>query len=96
MYRLAQLSGLSKTTMIDIYSGKSNIAVCTLRTVWKLAQALGCTMENLMKEGACRTEDGRRVYFHKELIIIFKLKCWQNVVLKDFHGNNCNCQKVRI
>ena len=41
MYRLAQLSGLHKTTVIDICSGKSAISGCTAKTVWKLSQALG-------------------------------------------------------
>ena len=49
MYRLAQISGLPKTTVIDICSGKSTIPGCTARTVQKLSQALGCTMEELME-----------------------------------------------
>lgn len=49
MYRLAQLSGIPKTTVIDICSGKSSIDGCTARTVFQLAKALGCSMEDLMK-----------------------------------------------
>ena len=49
MYRLAQLSGVPKTTVIDICSGKSAIEGCNAGTVFQLAKALGCSMEDLMK-----------------------------------------------
>ena len=49
MYRLSQISGVPKTTVIDICSGKSDIGGCNARTVMRLAKALGCTMEELMK-----------------------------------------------
>ena len=49
MYRLSQISGVPKTTVIDICSGKSDIEGCTAKTVLKLSEALGCTMEDLMK-----------------------------------------------
>jgi len=48
MYRLSQLSGVPKTTVIDICSGRSNIEGCTAKTVIQLSRALGCTMEELM------------------------------------------------
>ena len=48
MYRLSQISGVPKTTVIDICSGKSNIEGCTAKTVMQLSRALGCTMEELM------------------------------------------------
>lgn len=49
MYRLAQLSGVPKTTVIDICSGKSSIEGCNAKTVYQLAKALECPMEELMK-----------------------------------------------
>lgn len=49
MYRLSKISGIPKTTVIDICSGKSAIEGCTAKTVWRLSQALGCTMEDLMR-----------------------------------------------
>ena len=49
MYRLSQISGVPKTTVIDICSGKSDIEGCTARTVMQLSRALGCTMEELMQ-----------------------------------------------
>lgn len=49
MYRLAQVSGVPKTTVIDICTGKSSIENCKAGTVFQLAQALNCTMEDLMK-----------------------------------------------
>jgi len=49
MYRLSRLSGIPKTTVIDICSGKSAIEGCTARTVYQIAKALNCPMEELMK-----------------------------------------------
>ena len=49
MYRLAQISGIPKTTVIDICSGKSSIECCNAKTVYQLARALECTMEYLMQ-----------------------------------------------
>lgn len=48
MYRLSQISGVPKTTVIDICTGKSAIEGCTAKTVMLLAKALDCTMEELM------------------------------------------------
>lgn len=47
-YRLSQLSGVPKTTVIDICSGKSSLQKCSARTVYQLAKALDCTMEYIM------------------------------------------------
>ncbi len=49
MYRLSKISGVPKTTVIDICSGKSSIGGCNADTVLRLSRALGCTMEELMK-----------------------------------------------
>lgn len=49
MYKLSKASGVPKTTVIDICSGKSEIGACNARTVQRLAIALGCTMEELMQ-----------------------------------------------
>ena len=49
MYRLSQISGVPKTTVIDICSGKSAIEGCTAKTVMQLSKALGCSMEDLMQ-----------------------------------------------
>ena len=48
MYRLSKISGVPKTTVIDICSGKSSIEGCNAKTVYLLAKALDCSMETLM------------------------------------------------
>lgn len=48
-YQLSRLSGVPKTTVIDICSGKSAIEKCSARTVQRLAKALGCSMESLLE-----------------------------------------------
>ena len=49
MYRLSKISGVPKTTVIDICSGKSSIDGCNAKTVFQLSKALGCSMEDLMR-----------------------------------------------
>ena len=49
MYKLSKMSGVPKTTVIDICSGKSSIDGCNAKTVLLLSRALGCSMEDLMK-----------------------------------------------
>ena len=49
MYHLSKASGVPKTTVIDICSGKSDIGACNAKTVLLLSRALGCTMEDLMR-----------------------------------------------
>ena len=48
MYSLAKISGVPKTTVIDICSGKSSIEKCSAKTVYLIAKALDCSMEDLM------------------------------------------------
>lgn len=52
-YRLSQISGVPKTTITDICSGKSAIGRCSAHTVLQLSKALGCTMEELMGFSPC-------------------------------------------
>jgi len=49
MYRLSKLSGIPKTTVIDICSGKSSIGGCNAKTVFELSKALNISMEELMQ-----------------------------------------------
>ena len=61
-YHLSKISGVPKTTVIDICSGKSSLQKCSARTVQKLAKALNCTMEYIMSldttSTACDSETG--------------------------------------
>ena len=57
MYRLSQISGVPKTTVIDICSGKSDIEGCTAKTVLLRSRALGCTMEELMQIDNARYDE---------------------------------------
>ena len=49
-YRLAKLSGVPQTTVIDICSGKAKIENCSGETIYKLAKALGVSMESLVAD----------------------------------------------
>lgn len=47
-YRLSKCSGVPKTTVTDICTGKSSLEKCTAGTVKKIAEALDCSMEFLV------------------------------------------------
>lgn len=47
-YSLSKISGVPKTTIIDICAGKSAIEKCSAKTIKQIATALNCTMEEIM------------------------------------------------
>lgn len=49
MYRLSKISGVPKTTIIDICAGRSSLEKCSAKTLLLLAKALNCTMEELLE-----------------------------------------------
>lgn len=49
-YQLSKMAGLPYGTLNDIIKGKSDIAKCTGETLMKLANALGCTVDDLLNE----------------------------------------------
>ena len=49
VYKLSKDSGVPKTTIFDISSGKSNILDCSGRNLLKLSNCLGVTIEDLLK-----------------------------------------------
>ena len=48
-YHLSKISGVPKTTIIDICAGKSSIEKCSAKTIQQIASALNCTMEEMMQ-----------------------------------------------
>lgn len=48
IYRLSKDSCISKTTLYDICSGKSNILDCTIRIILKIANTLNCDINDLI------------------------------------------------
>lgn len=49
MYHLSKISGVPKTTVIDICAGRSSLEKCSAKTVMLIAKALNCTMEELLE-----------------------------------------------
>ena len=47
-YYLSKISGVPKTTIMDICAGRSDIERCSAKTVQQLARALDLTMEEVM------------------------------------------------
>ncbi len=48
-YQLSKISGIPKTTVTDICTGRSSIERCSAKTVRQLAKAFGCSMEDIME-----------------------------------------------
>ena len=55
-YRLAVQAGIPHATLNDICSGKTKLEKCSAETVYKLAKALGVSMELLTEGGIHQTE----------------------------------------
>ena len=49
IYKLSKESGVAKTTLFDIASGKSNILDCTARNLFKISNVLKVSMEDLIQ-----------------------------------------------
>jgi len=60
-YRLAVESGVPHATLNDICSGKTKLEKCSAETVYKLAKALGVSME-LLTEGGIHQAERERAY----------------------------------
>mgnify|MGYP000616805527 CR=1 FL=1 len=67
-YRLAVQAGIPHATLSDICSGKTKIEKCSAETVYKLAKALGVSMELLTEDGIRQTER-ERAYEYKNWLI---------------------------
>ena len=48
-YQLSKASGIPKTTVIDICSGKTTIEKCNAKTIQQIARALNRSMEEIMR-----------------------------------------------
>lgn len=48
VYRLSKETGIPKTTLFDIFSGKSIILDCRVRIVMKIAEVLDCDIKELI------------------------------------------------
>lgn len=48
-YHLSKISGVPKTTILDICAGKSAIGKCSAKTIQQIASALNCSMETIMQ-----------------------------------------------
>ena len=58
-YRLAVQAGIPHATLTDICSGKTRLEKCSAETEYKLAKALGVSMELLTEGGILQTERER-------------------------------------
>lgn len=56
-YRLSQISGVPKTTIMDICAGRSSMERCSAKTILQLAKALNCTMEEVMNFSSARDRE---------------------------------------
>ena len=55
-YKLAVTAGIPHATLSELCSGKTKLEKCSAETVYKLAKALGISMELLTESGIRQTE----------------------------------------
>ena len=48
IYKLSKESGIAKTTLCDIFSGKSNLLDCRLRIILKLSEILNISIDDMV------------------------------------------------
>lgn len=58
-YRLSKESGVAMTTITDICSGKADIDKCAAGTLYKIAKALGVTVDLILESNYAKTADYR-------------------------------------
>ena len=61
LYQCAKLSGIPYTTVSEIVRGKTTLSKCSAETVYKIARALGVSMEMLIRCGI-RSSEKERMY----------------------------------
>lgn len=104
-YQLSKISGIPKTTVIDICLGKTSIHKCNAITVQKIAKALNCSMEDIMEleNGGYNSETGMpmdETHFecglpkYLEESLERMKKSWKIVDSgeKDYHWDICWCE----
>ena len=58
-YRLSVLSGVPHATLSELCNGKTSIVRCSVETIYKLAKALGVSMETLVEDAFHSSESSR-------------------------------------
>lgn len=61
-YRLSRISGVPQTTISDLCSGKTDVNKCSAGTLYKIAKALGVTVDSIIENTKSATV-GVRVSF---------------------------------
>jgi len=93
VYRLSKETGISKTTLFDIFSGKSNILDCSVRIILKIADVLDCDIKDLIALEPILYKpayEENLPSFLKEIIIFIKDKRNKNNPLFDCYLDEAN------
>lgn len=62
-YRLAMDAGIPHATLNDIFNGKTKLEKCSAETIYRLAKALGVSME-LLTDSGIRESERERAFEH--------------------------------
>jgi len=74
-YRLSQNSGVPYTTVCDICNGKTKLKNCSVKTVYKIAEALGVSMESSPAAIHRKEKRRRRQSLSFCGLILWRAKC---------------------
>ena len=77
-YRLAVEAGIPHATLSDICKGKTKLEKCSAKTVYKLAKALGVTMELLVESGINSTKRERSYEYNLPVYLQHDLDAYKD------------------
>ena len=77
-YRLAVEAGIPHATLSDICKGKTKLEKCSAETVYKLAKALGVTMELLVESGINSTKRERSYEYNLPVYLQHDLDAYKD------------------
>ena len=88
-YRLAVEAGIPHATVSEICSGKTKLEKCSAETVYKLAKALGVSMEFLTEAGITRAERERSYEYNLPGYLQHDLDAYKNGLKNNSNLLDC-------
>ena len=93
-YKLAVQAGIPHPTLSDICSGKTKLEKCSAETVYKLAKALGVSMELLTQSGIRQAERERSYEYGLPDYLQHDLDAYKNGLKAKSDLMDCLCAEL--
>lgn len=86
-YQLSKLSGIPKTTILDICSGKTNLFNCKTETVYRIANTLNITIDELLKNTKDEKQSMSFENFKSTICHLVKDLGWKDFLIQVLESN---------